>query len=117
MFFAIIRKRQCLIKELFLFSDYIRTFTWDKKIEMVVKSTYSHIGGQGKITTGDILYRFGSNITATRCYSLKAPANIFTGPANYILSCTRTLNGPLRVWPDDVSQELNVVFFTNMYFE
>lgn len=27
-------------------SDYIRTFTWDKKLEMVVKST-GILGGQG----------------------------------------------------------------------
>lgn len=27
--------------------DYIRTFTWDKKLEMVVKST-GILGGQGK---------------------------------------------------------------------
>ncbi|KAK2165370.1 hypothetical protein LSH36_51g02007 [Paralvinella palmiformis] len=31
--------------------DYIRTFTWDKKLEMVVKSTYSQLGGQGKMPT------------------------------------------------------------------
>ncbi|KAI0211900.1 1-phosphatidylinositol 3-phosphate 5-kinase [Lamellibrachia satsuma] len=31
--------------------DYIRTFTWDKKLEMVVKSTYSQWGGQGKMPT------------------------------------------------------------------
>lgn len=30
-----------------LFLDYIRTFTWDKKLEMVVKST-GILGGQGK---------------------------------------------------------------------
>lgn len=28
-------------------TDYIRTFTWDKKLEMVVKST-GILGGQGK---------------------------------------------------------------------
>ncbi|KAK2183696.1 hypothetical protein NP493_299g00022 [Ridgeia piscesae] len=31
--------------------DYIRTFTWDKRLEMVVKSTYSQWGGQGKMPT------------------------------------------------------------------
>lgn len=31
----------------FLATDYIRTFTWDKKLEMVVKST-GILGGQGK---------------------------------------------------------------------
>ena len=31
-----------------ILADYIRTFTWDKKLEMVVKSTYSQWGGQGK---------------------------------------------------------------------
>ncbi|ELU02982.1 hypothetical protein CAPTEDRAFT_176607 [Capitella teleta] len=31
--------------------DYIRTFTWDKKLEFVVKTTYSHLGGQGKMPT------------------------------------------------------------------
>lgn len=30
--------------------DYIRTFTWDKKLEMVVKST-GILGGQGKMPT------------------------------------------------------------------
>lgn len=30
--------------------DYIRTFTWDKKIETVVKST-GILGGQGKMPT------------------------------------------------------------------
>ena len=33
--------------QVFLFADYIRTFTWDKKLEMVVKST-GILGGQGK---------------------------------------------------------------------
>lgn len=31
----------------FIVTDYIRTFTWDKKLEMVVKST-GILGGQGK---------------------------------------------------------------------
>jgi hypothetical protein len=31
----------------FLSVDYIRTFTWDKKLEMVVKST-GILGGQGE---------------------------------------------------------------------
>lgn len=31
----------------FFVTDYIRTFTWDKKLEMVVKST-GILGGQGK---------------------------------------------------------------------
>lgn len=31
----------------FIVPDYIRTFTWDKKLEMVVKST-GILGGQGK---------------------------------------------------------------------
>jgi len=31
----------------FIGTDYIRTFTWDKKLEMVVKST-GILGGQGK---------------------------------------------------------------------
>lgn len=39
----------CLFMDLFYFiaTDYIRTFTWDKKLEMVVKST-GILGGQGK---------------------------------------------------------------------
>ncbi len=28
-------------------TDYIRTFTWDKKLEMVFKTTYNTLGGQG----------------------------------------------------------------------
>ncbi len=31
-----------------IFEDYIRTFTWDKKLEMVVKST-GILGGQGTV--------------------------------------------------------------------
>ncbi|XP_048238602.1 1-phosphatidylinositol 3-phosphate 5-kinase-like isoform X1 [Haliotis rufescens] len=31
--------------------DYIRTFTWDKKLEMLVKSQIGIIGGQGKTPT------------------------------------------------------------------
>ena len=32
------------------FSDYIRTFTWDKRLETMVKST-GILGGQGKLPT------------------------------------------------------------------
>lgn len=32
---------------LLLIPDYIRTFTWDKKLEYVFKNTYSQLGGQG----------------------------------------------------------------------
>lgn len=34
----------------FSFKDYIRTFTWDKKLESYVKST-GILGGQGKMPT------------------------------------------------------------------
>ena len=37
----------CCLLLVCVVSDYIRTFTWDKKLEMVVKTTYSQLGGQG----------------------------------------------------------------------
>lgn len=39
----------------FLTTDYIRTFTWDKKLEMVVKST-GILGGQGKVVIKSFIF-------------------------------------------------------------
>lgn len=39
----------------FLTTDYIRTFTWDKKLEMVVKST-GILGGQGKVIIKSFIF-------------------------------------------------------------
>lgn len=48
----------------FIVTDYIRTFTWDKKLEMVVKST-GILGGQGKSRRkAKILIRFPCYIEA-----------------------------------------------------
>ncbi|XP_041374474.1 1-phosphatidylinositol 3-phosphate 5-kinase-like isoform X2 [Gigantopelta aegis] len=54
--------------------DYIRTFTWDKKLEMVVKSQISMIGGQGKMPTvvSPQLYR-GRFLEAMDRYFLHVP--------------------------------------------
>ena len=41
----------------YIISDYIRTFTWDKKLEMVVKST-GILGGQGNRHTHGVVASF-----------------------------------------------------------
>lgn len=41
--------------------DYIRTFTWDKKLEMVVKST-GILGGQGERMLLCLLFELSSHI-------------------------------------------------------
>lgn len=41
--------------------DYIRTFTWDKKLEMVVKST-GILGGQGEKMLLCLLFELSSHI-------------------------------------------------------
>ncbi|XP_035827768.1 1-phosphatidylinositol 3-phosphate 5-kinase [Aplysia californica] len=53
--------------------DYIRTFTWDKKLEMVVKST-GILGGQGKMPTvvSPQLYK-GRFLEAMDRYFLQVP--------------------------------------------
>jgi 1-phosphatidylinositol-3-phosphate 5-kinase len=45
-----------------VFVDYIRTFTWDKKLEMVVKSTYNQIGGQGQCVTVNFPHKAGQGL-------------------------------------------------------
>lgn len=45
----------------FLSLDYIRTFTWDKKLEMVVKST-GILGGQGEKMLPCLLFELSSHI-------------------------------------------------------
>lgn len=49
-----------------IFKDYIRTFTWDKKLEMVVKST-GILGGQGTVMHFKIVLIFSEEAETLTC--------------------------------------------------
>ncbi|XP_046543785.1 LOW QUALITY PROTEIN: 1-phosphatidylinositol 3-phosphate 5-kinase-like [Haliotis rubra] len=57
--------------------DYIRTFTWDKKLEMLVKSQIGIIGGQGKTPTVVSPQLYRSRFLEAMNHYLKVYTDVF----------------------------------------
>lgn len=83
----VIADMPCLWMDFFFFlaTDYIRTFTWDKKLEMVVKST-GILGGQGKVIIKSFIFvlLFIQLEASNNCASKAATSSVQNCTFNYV---------------------------------